>query len=121
MFFGIFLNRLSIGLYKEMYLSMGFTWTGDSSCPIPLWLICDKRFTNASMAPAKLKRHLTTNHSHMTSKSADYFKSILESQNKMCQVFVSKVAVIETAQEASYLIEELIGQKRKSHTVGASM
>jgi hypothetical protein len=32
--------------------------------------------TNAAMAPAKLKRNLTTGHSHMTSKSADYFEQL---------------------------------------------
>jgi hypothetical protein len=48
-----------VRLHKESYLSMGFTWTGDTSCPIPLCLICSKRLTNARMAPAKLKRHLT--------------------------------------------------------------
>jgi hypothetical protein len=63
-FFAIFLLQLSIRLYKVSYLSTGFTWTADSSCPIPLCLVCGKRFTNAAMAPAKLKRNLTINHSH---------------------------------------------------------
>jgi hypothetical protein len=71
---------------------MGFAWTGLSSCPIPLCLICDKRRTNAAMAPAKLKRHLITNHSHMTSKIADCLKRLLESQNKQSKAFVSKVS-----------------------------
>jgi hypothetical protein len=31
-----------VHLYNESYLSMCFTWTGDSSCPIPLCLICGK-------------------------------------------------------------------------------
>jgi hypothetical protein len=43
-----------VRLYNESYLSIGFTWTGDSSFPIPLYLICCKRLTNAAMAPAKL-------------------------------------------------------------------
>lgn len=55
-----------VHLYDESSLSMCFTWTGDSCCPIPLCLVCGKRLTNATMAPAKLKQHLTTNHSHMT-------------------------------------------------------
>jgi hypothetical protein len=73
------------------------------------------------MAPAKLKRHLTTNHSHMISKSADYFKRLLESQNKQSKAFVSTVTVGEKAQEASYLVAELIPQKMKSHTVGENL
>jgi hypothetical protein len=57
----------------------------------------------------------------MTSKNADYLKWLLESQNKQSQAFVSKVKVSEIAQEASYLIAELIPQKRKSHTVGENL
>jgi hypothetical protein len=40
-----------VHLYNVSYLSMGFTWTGDSSCPIPLCLVCGKRLTNAALAP----------------------------------------------------------------------
>jgi hypothetical protein len=49
-------------LYNETYLSIGFAWTGDSSCPVPLCLICGNRLTNAAMAPAKLKRHKSQPH-----------------------------------------------------------
>jgi hypothetical protein len=66
----------------------------------------------------KIERTLATIHSHMSSKSADYFKQLLESQNEQNKAFVSKLKVSETAEEASYLIEELIAQKRKSYTVG---
>jgi hypothetical protein len=41
-----------VRLYTVSYLSMGFTWAGDSSCPIPLCLVCDKQLTNSAMAPA---------------------------------------------------------------------
>jgi hypothetical protein len=61
---------------------MGFTWTGDSSCPIPLCLIYGKQLTKAAMATAKLKQHFTTNNSQMTSKSTDYFKQLYESQKQ---------------------------------------
>jgi hypothetical protein len=73
------------------------------------------------MDPAKLEQHLTTNHSHMTSKSADYFNPLLDYQNKLSQAFVSIVAVSEKVQEASYLVAELIAQKRISHTVGENI
>jgi hypothetical protein len=46
--------------------------------------------------------------SYMTSKSADYFKRLLDSQNKQSKAFVSKVTVSEKALEASHLIAELI-------------
>jgi hypothetical protein len=73
------------------------------------------------MAPAELKQPLITNHSHMTSKGADYFKRLLESQNKQHKAFVSKVTVSEKAQEASYLVAELTAQKRKSYTLGENL
>jgi hypothetical protein len=69
------------------------------------------------MAPGKLKRHLPTDHSHVTSKSADYFKRLFGSQNRV-KVLLSRVTVSEKAQEASYLVAEVNAQKRKSHTVG---
>jgi hypothetical protein len=42
------------------------------------------------MAPAKLKRHLTTNYSHMASKIDGYFKMLLESQSKQSKIFLVK-------------------------------
>ena len=57
----------------------------------------------------------------MKNKSADYFKSLLESQIKQSTVNLSKVRVSEKALEASYLIAEIIAQKRKSHTVGENL
>jgi hypothetical protein len=57
----------------------------------------------------------------MTCKIADYLKWLLESQNKQSQAFFSKVAVSEKARESSYIVAELIAQKRKSHTVGENL
>jgi hypothetical protein len=73
------------------------------------------------MVPQKLKQHLTRNNSHMTSKNADYFKLLLESQNKKSKPFVSKVTDSENAQEASYLVAELNAQNGKSHIVGENL
>ncbi|PNF40330.1 hypothetical protein B7P43_G04518 [Cryptotermes secundus] len=92
---------------------MGFTWINDSKCPIPLCLICGKQLTNAVMAPAKLKRNLTTDHCHMTNKSDGYL-NLLESQNKESKPFVSKVAV-------KRLAAEVTAQKMKSHTVDENL
>jgi hypothetical protein len=66
-------------LYNESYLSMGFRWISGSSCSIPLCLICGRWLIIAAMVPAKLKQHLTINHSHVTSKIADCFRRLLES------------------------------------------
>lgn len=109
------LDPKKVRLYSESYLTMGFSWTGDPHCPIPLCVICGKQLTNTAMAPAKLKRHFTTNHGHLVSKGANYFKRLLESQSKQSAAFVKKVSISKKAQEASYLVAEIIAQKRKSH------
>jgi hypothetical protein len=82
------LDTTKVCLYSESYLSMGFTRTGDSSCYFPLCLICGKRLINAAMAPAKLKRHLTKNHSHMTSKSADYLNDYWNLKTKRVKLLL---------------------------------
>jgi hypothetical protein len=45
----------------------------------------------------------------------------LESQNKQSKAFVSEVTASEKVQEASYLLAELIAQKRKGQTVGENL
>ncbi len=60
-------------LCSDSYLAISFTWTGDEDCPLPLYIVCGKKLANTAMAPAKLKRHFTTNHSHLSNKTMDYF------------------------------------------------
>ncbi|CAI9714955.1 Hypothetical predicted protein [Octopus vulgaris] len=57
----------------------------------------------------------------MKGRSVDFFKSLLESLKKQSTAFGSKVSVSEKALEASYLVAEIIAQKRKSHTVGENL
>jgi hypothetical protein len=73
-------------LYNESYLSMGFTWAGDSSCPIPQWQTTYK----VSNGSNKTEMTLTINHSHMTSKSADYFKWLLGSKKNRSKLLLLK-------------------------------
>ena len=54
--------------YDESYLSFGFIpveigKNSDAQC-----VICKKILSNSSLAPAKLKRHLETNHPHLKDK-----------------------------------------------------
>ena len=110
-------HRKKVRPSDKSYLSMGFIWTGGRNCPIPLCLVCGKQLLNAALAPEKLNRHFTTNHSHMKNKSADYFKRLLEYQKKQSVTFVNKVSVSEKVQEVSYLVVEIITQKRKRQTI----
>jgi hypothetical protein len=100
---------------------MGFTWTGDENCPVPLCIVCGEKVTNTAMAAAKLNRHFTTNHGHLSNKTIDYFQRLSDSQGKQRKVLVKKVTTSEKAQEASYLVAELVAQKMKSHTIDESL
>ena len=108
-------------LYNDSYLAIGFTWTGEEDCPLPLCIVCGKKLANTAMAPAKLKRHFTTNHSHLSNKTVDYFRRLLDSQQKQRKVFEKKVTISDKAQEASYLVAELVAKKMKSHTIAESL
>jgi hypothetical protein len=57
----------------------------------------------------------------MRSKSAVYFKLLLESEIKQSKAFVNKVTVSERAQETSYLVAELGTRKEKGHLVGENL
>jgi hypothetical protein len=80
-------------------------------------LSVEKKLVNTGMAPSKLKRHFTTNHSHLLHKTTDYFKRLLESQVQQSKFSEKKATVIEKAQEASYLV----AQKKKSHVIAESI
>jgi hypothetical protein len=65
------------------------------------------------VVPAKVSRHFTTNHSHLSNKKIDYFQRLLDSQNKQRTLFEEKVTISEKVQEANYVVAELTAQKRK--------
>ncbi len=50
-------------------------------------LFVGKKLANTAMAPAKLKQHFTTNHSHLSNKTMDYFQTLLDSQQKQRKIF----------------------------------
>ena len=58
----------------KVYLSFGFTWTGDEEEPNGLCIECGTVLSNSSLFPAKLKRHLETKHSQLKNNHIDYFK-----------------------------------------------
>lgn len=107
--------------YSDEYLSLGFTWTGEEECPIPQCLVCGEKLSNSAMAPAKLKRHFTTKHANLASKTKDYFKRLLDIQVKQVKHFEKTVKISDKAQLASYKVAELIAVKLKSHTIAESL
>ncbi len=104
---------------KTSYLAIGFTWTGKEDCPLPLCNVCGKNLANTAMAPVKSKRHFTTNHSHL--KTVEYFRRLFDSQQKQRKFCEKKVTISDKAQEASYLVAELVAKKMKSQTIAESL
>ena len=101
--------------YCENYIALGFTWPGNPDCSLPLCIVCGEKLANSAMAPAKLKRHLTTK--QLSGKNKQYFKTELASNKKQVSMFARKFKSSDKAREASYAVAEVVAHKIKSHTI----
>ncbi len=108
-------------LYSDSYLTIGFTWTGKEDCPLPLSIVCMKLPANRPMASTKLKRHFTTDQSDFSNKTVYYFRILLDSQRKERKNFKQMVTISDKAQGTSYLVDDLVAKKMKSHTIAESL
>ena len=99
---------------------MGFSWTGDIRCRLPECIVCGEKLSNSSMAPAKLKRHFATKHIDLAHKNVEYFKRLREEQRLQTSRFQTHFKVSDKAQEASYLVAELVAKEMKAHTIAES-
>ena len=61
--------------YDDSYLSYGFTWTGNEERSNGLCVEWKTVISNASLFPAKLKRHLEKKHSQLKNKNIKYFRN----------------------------------------------
>ncbi|XP_068212526.1 zinc finger BED domain-containing protein 5-like [Palaemon carinicauda] len=73
------------------------------------------------MVPSKLKRHLTLKHNHLANKSRSYFEGLLSEQKQQSAMLSKKVKVADKAQEASYLVAELVVKSMKPHTIAETL
>lgn len=67
--------------YDESYLSFGFIPVGMAENPDGKCVICNKIMSNSSLVPAKLKRHLETNHPQLKDKRLNFFEIHKEAHN----------------------------------------
>ena len=95
--------------YCENYIALGFTWSGNPDCSSPLCIVCREKLANSAMAPAKLKRHLTTK--QLSGKNKQYFKIELTSNKKQVSMFAKKFKSSDKAREASYAVAEVVAHK----------
>ncbi|KAL4098313.1 hypothetical protein QTP88_022947 [Uroleucon formosanum] len=105
--------------YDENYTSFGFIHENS----YPQCVVCSKVFRNSSMVPAKLRRHLETNHTNVKDKPIDYFirlRQLLKNKNFIAEVIKT---ANEKATETSYMVRYRIlkAQAGKTHTIAESL
>ena len=113
--------QVKIRQYCENYIAQGFTWIGNPDCPSPLCIVCGEKLANSAMAPAKLKKHLTSKHPELSGKNEQYFKSKLEANKRQVSMFNRKFGSSDKAKEASYAVAEIVASKMNSHTIAESV
>lgn len=114
-------RRIAIRRYDEKYLRFGFICVIVNDQPRPQCVICSQILANEAMKPAKLRRHLKTNHTDCSEKPLEYFlrkKHSLDSQ-KSCIVQATKVN--EKALRASFLVAIRVAQAKKPHTIAETL
>lgn len=104
-------------LYSEEYMKLGFTFSGDKINPRPQCLVCGDVLANESMVPNKLKRHFTSKHNNLLEKPIEYFKGLSNSMKKQSAFFTKKMNISAKAQEASYLVAQIIAKNKEPHTI----
>jgi len=97
-----------ITTYHDNYLNFGFTHCGSETRPIPQCLVCGEKLSNEFMVPSKLKRHLTTKHSHLSNTDKTYFSRLLLSNVKQSKQLEKLINISDKTQIASYKVTELI-------------
>ncbi|CAI9729538.1 Hypothetical predicted protein [Octopus vulgaris] len=72
------------------------------------------------MAPAKLKRHLTTKHPELSGKKEQYFKRELGFNKSQVSMFAKKFKLSDKGEEARKMAE-IVARKMKPHTIAETV
>ncbi|KAF2361670.1 hypothetical protein FHG87_007580, partial [Trinorchestia longiramus] len=104
--------------YNETYLKYGFTFTEINNEQRPMCVISNEHLASESMKPAKLKRHLDTNHSSCASKPVEYFERLLQSTKKQQSNVEAHVVMKSKYLRASFEGSYQIAKAKKPFTIG---
>ena len=97
------------------YISLGFTFTGDVTNPVPLCEVCNENLSNSAMVPSKLKRHQESKHPSHKNKKADYFRRLIKRTEKQVNFMNKTVKVNENVLKGScYQVAELVAKSKKT-------
>lgn len=105
--------------YSQEYLKFGFipSFTNETK---PMYILCEKAFSNDAMKPAKMKDHLEMVQSDEKNKHLNFFKRLKEKSIRNQPNFKIFFTAFnntdnEGRQKASYSIPLNIAKKRKSY------
>uniref|UniRef100_A0A8C4RI43 Uncharacterized protein n=1 Tax=Erpetoichthys calabaricus TaxID=27687 RepID=A0A8C4RI43_ERPCA len=89
--------------------------------PRPQCVICSQILANEAMKPAKLRRHLKTNHTDCSEKPLEYFMRKKHSLDNQKSCILQATKVNEKALRASFLVAIRVAQAKKPHTICREM
>ena len=100
---------------------MEFTWTRNPNCPLPLCIVCGEKLADSAIAPAKLKRHLTTKHPELSDKNELYFKRKLTSNKMQVSMFTKKFKVIDKSTRGKLCCVGDSCKQNETHVIAESV
>ena len=106
--------------WDDTYLRYGFFLPDDqllNVAPQPECLICYNRLSNSAMVPAKLQRHLETNHSAYATKTISFFKHMKSCVHKQKVSFLGAVKTNPDLLLTSYRLSYHILKTKKPFTL----
>uniref|UniRef100_A0A5S6Q6L0 HAT C-terminal dimerisation domain-containing protein n=1 Tax=Trichuris muris TaxID=70415 RepID=A0A5S6Q6L0_TRIMR len=118
-----FLEKKKCRRYSVEYLAFGFL-PAPRDHLLPMRLLCMCSFSNESMKPCKLKKHLINAHTENKDKPLEYFLSLRDSFKKrgtLPQIIGQCSQELDKGTVASYKISKLIAQTGNAHNVGESL
>jgi len=98
-------------------ICFGFTWNGDTDCPLPVIVVCGEKLSNEAMVRSKMKRHITTKHLGESLKTQLYFERLLNSNKNTASSMKKRVTISDKALEASFIVAELIAKNINSYVI----
>ena len=79
------------------------------------------KFANEAMVPSKLKRHFDIQHVTLKEKSTAFFSRLPDHSAKQTRLMSGYTSISYKGMEASFLVSQLIAQRKQPHTIVESL
>lgn len=101
--------------YDKDYLRYGFISVDSNGEMRPLCLVCKTLLANSSLNPAKLSRHLNTQHIALVNKPIEYFEKLKDDHFDSTKSMRGFTNTELKAIEASYIVAREIAKSKKPY------